>query len=419
MLVASNFDDLLHPAYFGIVSMSAKSDYLEELESEINKEYSDLLKILKSSRQTRRVVYLLKPFGSKPFGFKIFGYPEKAACSCSFYEFQGKGYLLKTVNLIVKFKEPCLEPTFTFKELLLDTYFELYGKETKFSNTDTLCSSRSYERYLSMWIGTDTDDSNFDSNSSNPAIQSESRWKINVFDFTYYPIPLEYIESSTSIRMYPQMQKVDTKMAEFYLEVLFELSDQTEFSEIKYLRTKNSDFNIISSQTENYWIQCSGYCVGLILSFETIESKKNYKLDQDYIPDLISVGIFTGSETELNEPTYSYESDTIVSFKTPEFKYSVLIFDPSRRSPESIKDILDGYVYNSEKIQGINFRCLDDPPVNTNLFSYDEQDAEYSDQDNDEYSLPEAYIKFTFESGYDYSNNPFKYYINCIYLDVV
>jgi hypothetical protein len=279
---------------------------------------------------------------------------------------------------------------FKLKDILLDMYFEMYGKETKFSNTETLWSSRLYNRYLRTWL-----------ESIDTISHTESIWKINIFDFTHVIIHSKYLDETNFLRMFPQKSDIiSLGTADFFLETLMEPTDETNSPQIKYLRPKNSDSHVITKQVYKSWITNSGFCIGLFLCFEPISTKSTNELDPDYIPDLISIKITLDSTINI------YESDSIVIFETPEFKYAVLIFDPALRSKENIKDILDGYVYDSKKIHGLNIISSDDYPVNINMV----------EQELDETS--DTSLELVFDPDYNYSSW-FNCHENFIYLDVV
>lgn len=363
----------MHQEYSDFVNPYARSDYLTELESEIKKEHSDLLRMLDAKRPIHRIIYRMNPTGS-------------------FYNFSFKhtgNYILKSINLIIKFRDP-MRVGFNLKDILLDMYFEMYGKETKFSNTETLWSSRLYNRYLRTWL-----------ESIDTISHTESIWKINIFDFTHVIIHSKYLDETNFLRMFPQKSDIiSLGTADFFLETLMEPTDETNSPQIKYLRPKNSDSHVITKQVYKSWITNSGFCIGLFLCFEPISTKSTNELDPDYIPDLISIKITLDSTINI------YESDSIVIFETPEFKYAVLIFDPSLRSKENIKDILDGYVYDSKKIHGLNIISSDDHPVNINMI----------EQELDETS--DTGLELVFDPEYNYSSW-FKCHENFIYLDVV
>jgi hypothetical protein len=375
----------LHTEYSEFIDPGGKSDYFSELESDIKKEQRDLIRDLETKTPVRKFFYKLNSsgFDKNPF--------------CQFNLKQNGNYLLRSVNLIVKFKDSILHtnPDFKLKELLLDMYFEMYGIDTKFSNTDTLLSSRLYNRYLSICLD----------NNSETIFQSESVWKINVFDFTNIDLPLNYLDQSNSITMYPQTSMIVlSTCAYFYLEVILQPTDIIIHPQIRYLRPKNSNIYTIKSSNYNSWIENSGFLVGLFLCFEPIISTVHSdKLDPDYIPDLVSIKITQGSKE------YLYGSESIVNFETPEFKYSILILDPSLRSREHIKDILNGYVYDSKKIHGINITSSSDYPINSNIFDIDEDDFE---------NIPGATIELSFEQDYNYLHR-FNCHENFIYLDVI
>jgi hypothetical protein len=352
---------------------------LTNLESEIKREHSDLIKLLDKSKPVCRKIFLIASGPNEVFrlGPKL-------------------DYNLVSVNLIVKFRDPnsIPDPEFKLRDLLADLYFELYGKPTKFSNSGTIMSSRLYERYLTQCL--DMDDPE---DPSGPEIyKSNQMWKINVFDFSNWenPLPLAYLDPKETIRVFPQREPNVLRFGkacegsisnlysnphsmDFYLEVLLEPLTLDRYSSkapidippIKYLRPKNSEFYLIKTHKFTASVMNSGFSIGVVFTFAPIRDSN--QLDPNYIPELLSVKITNQTESTEEIKSYTYDSDCIIRYETPVYKYAVLIFDPALRTQSHIKNILDGYLYDSKKILGIGFVSDEEPQINTDIFDFDEE----------------------------------------------
>lgn len=359
----------MHPSYLDFVDINSKADYLSELASDLHKEQIYLSRSLSNEKNIIRYQSLIK---------KKYTYSNM----CVFIQQKQKSFI-RSVNLLVKLNG---NTELKLRDIMNNLYFEVYGEETLFSTTNTIASSRLYNRYLKLWL----DDSIELINSSDSVI------KINVFDFNHIDIPNHLIGT---INIFTQEQDIIMEYPEvkYCLEVLMEKNDNTleENTDIKYLKSKRYGFHTINKSPFTFYSENAGYCIGIILCFETT-------LENEVIPDLVEINIISESD-QIN-----YGIDDILNIETPEYKYSVLIFDKEYRSREHIGEILDGYVHDMKKINGINISSEYDYPVNTDLIEI---------EDEEDYNNT-TMIKLNFDPTVEITNS-FQCYENMIFLDVM
>jgi len=353
-------------------------DYLTQLELDIKKEHIDLLAQLSQGRNILRQIQTL------PY-FEIARNPLKRKIKIP------QNYLLRSINLIVcseGFINPKDPIEKKLQQILTNYYFEIQPALTKFTNTGTYTSSRLFERYLSKYLDNQCED----------IFITEDRLLINIFDFKYAPTDI----SGKILELY--IQENPDPSVSLSLEYIYQKNEMTNLSS-PYIRPKNSSDFFLSSDCYKVTqlIRNSGYCFGMVLSFIP-----NSESDDDFsYPSLEKIQIYPGlSDSECVE----FGSDDFKTIETPVFKYVVLIFDPNYRSDENISEMLDGFLFDSKKIHGINFTDTTDPPVN----QYDNPDLD-DEEDEEDFSCCSYKLEFNkldFHGNFRINEN--FYYLDCI-----
>lgn len=356
---------------------------LAQLELDIKKEQVDLLAQLGQSRNNIRGIHQLYPKD-------LAKNPARRKICCP------KGnYRLRSINLIINGED--LEDK--LPEILTNYYFEIEFEETKFSNTGTLTSSRLFERYLSRYLS-DEHDSIF---------VGESKASINIFNFKYSQInPV-----GMYLNLYIQ-DKPDPSL-NLSIEYIYEPNATPALDTIPFVRPKNgSEYCLFSDRSKKYQlIRNSGYCYGMVLCFISTN------LSDPTYPSLEKIKIYPSCNSlkkgyiEFGSDDYKtfieFGPDDFKTIETPIFKYVVLMFDPNYRSDENICEMLDGYLFDSKKIRGINFSDTTDPATNN------------SDSEDDESNFSTCAYKLEFsqlDPHDDITVHENLYYLDCVEADI-
>lgn len=337
---------------------STQMDCLAQLELDIKKEQVDLLAQLAQGKNILRQIQTL-PFSqiSKNPVIRKIKIPLN--------------YSLKSINLLV-YGQSFINPNSPLngiecklRQILTNYYFEIQFPHTKFSNTETLTTSRLFERYLSGYL----------SNQSEDIFVGENRMSINIFDFKYAPINFP----DMVLELY--IQETADPSVSLSLEYIYEKN----IIQIPrpFVRPKNGEQIYLQSNCFKICqlIRNSGYSYGLVLCFVPNDSN----LTSPLYPSLEKIKIFPSQN--LNDGCVEFGPDDFRTFETSVFKYIVLMFDPNYRSDENIQEMLDGYLFDSKKIHGINFYDSTDPAINMCDEEYDEEDDEEDDFTCCEYVL--------------------------------
>jgi len=371
-----SFDKLLHPDYLDYVGdSSSRMDYLAQLELDIKKEQVDLVSQLAQGRNILRATQNLQisSITNNPVRRKI-KIPEN--------------HSIKSINLIVCGED--LENKLC--QILTNYYFEIICDYTKFSNTETLTSSRLFERYLSKYLDNQCDD----------IFASETRLSINIFDFRYAPINIPDLV----LELYIQ-EKWNPSLT-LYLEYIYEKIDSAESIPRLFIRPKNSsDFYLRTDDFKTtQLIRNSGYCFGMVLCLIP------YPSDQVSYPSLEKILIYPQGQVQKKSDKLHYLEfgpDDFKTIETPAFKYVVLMFDSNYRSDENIAEMLDGYLFDSKKIHGLNFMDTTDPAINVNI-----NDSDY-ESDEEEFSCCKYKLEFSkLDPHGEFRVNENFYYLDCV-----
>ncbi len=349
-------------------------DYLAQLELDIKKEQVDLISQLAQGKNILRFTQIL-PFCD------VVRNPLRRKIKMI------KDHYLKSVNLIVYGEN--LENK--LGKILKNYYFEIAFENTKFSNTGTLTSSRLFERYLSKYLDNQCED----------IFKSETCISINIFDFRYTPINIPDLV----LELYVQERADRTVSLSFEYIYEFKKIDSTLSG---FVRPKNgSDFYVHSESFEvTQLIRNSGYCYGMVLCFIP---EKSESLEFEY-PSLENILIYPGNFSFDDYKEFGPDDFKII--ETPVYKYIVLIFDPNYRSDENICDMLDGYLFDSKKIYGLNFSDTTDPSINLTNKIDEEDDEEYGEE---EFACCSYKLKFNrLDPHGDIRVHENFYYLDCV-----
>jgi len=356
-------------------------DYLAQLELDIKKEQVDLMAQLAHCRNILRATQTLQisSITNNPIRRKI-KMPDN--------------YLLKSINLIVCGED--LENK--LRQIFTNYYFEIVCDYTKFSNTETLTSSRLFERYLSKYLDNQCED----------IFASETRLSINIFDFRYAPINIPDLV----LEFYLQ-DKNDPSLT-LYLEYIYEKIDSSDLTLTSrpFIRPKNSsDFYLRSDKFKTtQLIRNSGYCFGMVLCFMP------YIYDNEALmyPSLEKILIYPQAPSQEKTECLEFGPDDFKTIETPVFKYVVLMFDPNYRSDENISEMLDGYLFDSKRIYGLNFTDTTDPAINILNESEDEYDED-EEEDEEEFSCCRYKLEFSeLDTHGDFRVHENFYYLDCV-----
>lgn len=315
-------------------------DYLSQLELDIKKEHDNLEYQLAQDRRILRATQMISFSDAvrNPIRRKIRG---------------PKGYHLILINLRVRLLDgDSLENKLC--KILTNFYFEIEGDYTKFSNTGTLTSSRLFERYLSQYLDDQCED----------IFKSETLLKLNIFNFRHAPINPQNNKQNLFLELYIQ-DKWDQELR-IDIEYVYQKTDKIELVPRPFTRPKNgSDFYLDSTKFKTtQLIRNSGYSFGMVLSFISY-------LESPLFPSLENIRIYPD---RTNTNYLEFGTDDFKTIETPIIKYIVLMFDPNYRSDENIADMLNGYLFDSKKIYGINFSDTTDPAINiSDDFDEDEE----------------------------------------------
>jgi hypothetical protein len=300
-------------------------------------------------------------------------------------KFSIKNVYIRKIYLDIEFKNEMyfLEDS-DLDHIISNSSFELPGKN-KSSSRNNVCNislSMAYFRHLIM---------------KKSIYLTETKLRFELCDFNLMNITVNEINEIecwlTSINF---IESIHDKFKIWINFVCEPVEKNYVYTPIFHIRRKFSQYydyyNYLYNHNQKYFINESGYCVGIFLRLEN----KRSKFDP---PDNLNKILFYSSENGSSEKIVFY-SDALLQINYLNVKYILLIFDPNSRTEEYQSYLLSGYIPNISKLKGLHTSTFDN--------EFDESEVDDSESE-DSYTEDIKDIKHT-EDIEDAKDTKYTYY---------